>query len=140
MICTHVSPGATTQDISDTFGHLRDLGGNWVTSWHIVGPFTDHFNTSSAQWKSVQDIRNTFATEFGDTGADHWILDISKQRHKSVDCKSEGFSGEFRYQETGCVKVKAELDTGANKIRFFYQGDRGNLGWVRLYNKSFSRM
>ncbi|TDL84355.1 hypothetical protein [Meridianimarinicoccus aquatilis] len=135
MVCTHVSPGATPQQMSDTFAFLREIGGNWVTSWHVIGPFVDHFNTSNALWKSVQDIRGTFKSEFGETGANHWILDISKQRHTPV--LEEGFTIKTEF---GKVDVKADLDTAANKIRFYYKGDRGaNLGWNRLYNKKFSR-
>lgn len=135
MTCTHVSPGATAQNISDTFRYLRDIGGNWCTSWHVIGPFGDHFNHSAAQWKSVQDIRDTFKSEFGETGADHWILDVTKQRHTPV--LEEGFTIPTSF---GSIDVKAELDTTANKIRFFYKGDRGpNRNWIRLFNRKFSR-
>lgn len=135
LICTHISPGATQEHLTDTFALLRQIGGNWVTSWHVIGPFVDHFNTSNALWTSVQKIRDTFEKEFGDTGADHWILDISKQRHTKV--LEEGFTIKTEFSQ---VDVKADLDMAANKIRFYYKGDRGaNLGWNRLYNKKFSR-
>ena len=135
MACTHVSPGATAENISDTFKYLREIGGNWVSSWHVIGPFVDHFNCTTAAWKSVQDIRATFTAEFGDTGADHWILDVSKQRHTSV--LEDGFTIPTEF---GSIDVKAELATADNKIRFYFKGDRGpNMDWNRLYNRKFSR-
>ncbi|MFT6675413.1 MAG: hypothetical protein ACJAVM_001605 [Sulfitobacter sp.] len=136
MACTHISPGATAENISDTFKYLREIGGNWATSWHIIGPFVDHFNCTTAQWRSVQDIRDTFKTEFGDTGADHWILDVSTQRHTRL--VEEGFT---LSTEFGSIDVKAELATADNKIRFYYKGDRGpdKDNWTRLFNRKFSR-
>jgi hypothetical protein len=78
----------------------------------------------TSQWKSVEDIRNTFKPEFGDTGADHWILDVSKQRHTRV--LEEGFT---ITSEFGSIDVKAELATADNKIRFYYKGHQGpNMG------------
>jgi hypothetical protein len=79
MTCTHVSPGATAQNMTDTFQYLREIGGNWATSWHIVGPFANHFSDSRAIWKSAQNIRDAFKAELGDNGADYWIFDVSKQ-------------------------------------------------------------
>ncbi|MCP5087321.1 MAG: hypothetical protein GY952_11025 [Rhodobacteraceae bacterium] len=135
LTCTHVSPGATAENISDTFKYLREIGGTWVSSWHVIGPFSDHFNCTTSQWKSVQDIRQTFNTEFGDTGANHWILDVTKQRHTPV--LEEGFTIKTEF---GSIDVKAELATVDNKIRFYYKGDRGpNMGWNRLYNRKFTR-
>lgn len=44
---TYESPGATSDNIDETFEHLRDICGDNVTSWHGVGPFSDHFRGRS---------------------------------------------------------------------------------------------
>ena len=136
MICTHVSPGATAQDISDTFGHMRDLGGTWVSSWYVVGPFDIHFSTASAQWKSAQNIRDTFKKEFSDASADHWILDVSAQRSRKMV-----LPGMTLPATTGCLHIKAERDGVGNGIAFSYKGDIGpyRINWSPLYSGSFSR-
>lgn len=81
MLCTHVSPGATKDDISDTFASLRDMGGENVMFWYVVGPFTQHFAVNKAQWRSVKSIKKTFRKEFNNKQADHWILDATSERN-----------------------------------------------------------
>jgi hypothetical protein len=53
MLCTHVSPGATKEEIDTTFEYLRDMGGDQAQRWYVVGPFTNHFAVVKAQWRSV---------------------------------------------------------------------------------------
>jgi hypothetical protein len=84
MLCTHVSPGATKDDISQTFAALRDLGGGEVMFWYVVGPFTQHFAVAKAQWRSVKDIKKTFQREFKNTAAAHWALDATDERNTVV--------------------------------------------------------
>ena len=136
MICTHVSPGATAEDISDTFEHMRALGGAWVSSWYVVGPFADHFSTSTAQWKSAQAIRDTFKTEFRDASADHWVLDVSAQRNRKMVLRGMTLAA-----TTGYLNIKAERDRAGNGVSFSYKGDIGPYreNWVQIYSGSFSR-
>lgn len=85
MVCTHVSPGATAQDMTDTFASLRDLGGNWVADWYVVGPFSHHFRADyKAIWSSVKKIGETFDKELKGCAARRWILDASQQRDAKV--------------------------------------------------------
>lgn len=136
MICTHVTPGSSAQDITDTFELMRELGGTWVSSWHVVGPFSEHFNTSTAQWTSVQDIRDTFSTAFSGASADHWILDVTTQRNRQV--LEPGFTIPTK---TNYLDIKAERDATGSGIRFSYKGDRGAYRnkWHSLFSGSFSR-
>jgi len=136
MICTHVSPGATAEDISETFEHMRALGGTWVSSWYVVGPFAEHFGTPNAQWKSVQDIRNRFKEKFRDASADHWILDVSAQRNRKMVLEGMTLAA-----TTGYLNIKAERETDGNGIDFSYKGDIGPYKntWSPLYSGSFSR-
>lgn len=115
---------------------MRELGGNWVSSWHVIGPFSHFFNTTTAPWKSVQQVRNTFKESFGDTGADHWILDVSKPRDEKVPrAEFDGIKTSLGY-----IDIRADLAIADNKIRFYYRGEKGaQRPWTRLYNKSFRR-
>jgi hypothetical protein len=80
MLCTHVSPGATKEDIDTTFEYLRDMGGDQAQRWYVVGPFTHHFAVVKAQWRSVKAIGKTFK-ELKNKNADRWILDVTTERN-----------------------------------------------------------
>ena len=81
MLCTHVTPGSTKEDIDATFGYLKDIGGENVMYWYLLGPFTDHFAVTKAQWRSVQHIKKTFKANFKNKAATHMILDATQERH-----------------------------------------------------------
>jgi len=81
MLCTHVSPGATKDDMEATFASLRDMGGDTAMYWYVAGPFSEHFAVAKAQWRTVKAIKKTFQKEFKNKAAAHWILDASDERN-----------------------------------------------------------
>jgi hypothetical protein len=81
ILCTHVSPGATKDDIASTFASLRDMGGSEVMYWYVVGPSAQHFAVAKAQWRSVKNIKETFKREFSNKTAVHSILDATAERN-----------------------------------------------------------
>lgn len=84
ILCTHVSPGATKDDIASTFASLRDMGGSEVMYWYVVGPSAQHFAVAKAQWRSVKNIKETFKREFNNKTAVHSILDATAERNTKV--------------------------------------------------------
>ena len=81
MLCTHVTPGSTKDDIDVTFEYLKTIGGDDVMHWYLLGPFTDHFAVTKAQWRSVGNIKKTFKSKFKNKAAVHLILDATEERH-----------------------------------------------------------
>lgn len=84
MLCAHVSPGATKEEMEATFDALGTLGGDAVLYWYVVGPFTRHFAVAKACWRSVKDIKKSFQKAFGNKSAKHFILDASDERNTQV--------------------------------------------------------
>ena len=133
MICTHVSPGATEQDMTDTFAVMRELGGNWVTDWYVVGPFSHHFLPSYAIWKSVQKIGETFDKEFQGCAASRWILDATSQRDAKVmiDGHAWNLSG---------LDIKAQHRAALGGIGFTYKESRSTVvDWNDFDHDNFAR-
>ena len=107
-----------------------------MSNWYVVGPFAEHFNTSTAQWTSVRDIRDTFSTAFSDASADHWILDVSTQRNRKV--LEPGFDIPTK---TNYLDIRAVRDAASSVITFSYKGDSGayRQTWHALFSGIFSR-
>jgi hypothetical protein len=125
MACAHVSPGSTAQDVADIFESLKEVGGTWASDWYLLGPFAHFFAASTTPWKSVQDIRAAFKQAFGDTGANHWIMDVSGQRNLF------GFG----------IDVKVDFVTGRSAAGFYYKKAFAKhiQTWTALDIKDFNR-
>jgi len=50
LIGTHVSPGATEEDLQNTFQILRSGAGRNFDTWYVVGNFTKHFTYIKVPW------------------------------------------------------------------------------------------
>ncbi|EIL91726.1 hypothetical protein UU9_03522 [Rhodanobacter fulvus Jip2] len=122
MLCAHVSPGATSEEIDATFQYLRNMGGGQVQRWYVVGPCTDHFAATTSQWRSVQDIKKSFK-QLKNKNGEHWILDVTAER--------QAFSWGIDIQATPC--------NWAPVIYFDYRkwGSKG--GWSDLKVHKFER-
>jgi hypothetical protein len=136
MLCTHVSPGATKEDITDTFASLRDMGGDTVMHWYVVGPFTPHFAVTKAQWRSVKNIKKTFVKEFKNKTANHWIFNATSERNTkrlydgidipmtftSIDIRAEHRGWEsmvwFSFKESGHKITEWNRFNSAKFVRF----------------------
>jgi len=131
IIGTHVSPGVRADGINDTFAHLKELGGAWVSDWYVVGPCGVHFASGpNTVWKSVKDIRNTFKEQFGDTGANHHIMDITTLRNQTAPVDVDGaiFNVKIEF-----IDVKAERGAGDGGMNISYRAGRPMNGeWERL--------
>jgi|APMI01.1.fsa_nt_gi hypothetical protein len=103
-IGTHVTPGSTKQELNDTFDYLKQLGGKSVRYWYVVGPFVDHFATTTALWKSVKDIQTTFDKFFKNNANNRYILDAREQRKI----------------HTWGINIRAEHRAWEGMIRFSY--------------------
>ncbi len=119
IIGTHVSPGAHADGVADSFAFMRDLGGNWVTNWYVVGPFGDHFSSGdSTAWKSATDIRASFTEHFGGASADHYVLDVTILRH--MQHKEDLGQGPTNVS-TDYLDIKAELNAASNTVDISYR-------------------
>ena len=106
MLCTHVSPGFTKDEMKVAFDHLKQMGGDNVMYWYVLGPSTDHFAVTKAQWRSVKDIKKTFSKHFENKAATHMILDATDERHtkrlyKDITIPMEFSSIDIRTRQRG---------------------------------------
>lgn len=85
MICAHVSPGTTAEQMKDIFAYLRAGGGDDVDFWYLLGPTEHHFTGRSTLWKSLRDIRKTFRKRLDDKNTTHLFLDATEERNSMVD-------------------------------------------------------
>lgn len=130
MICTHVSPGSTAQNIADIFRYLDELGGTWVLDWYVIGTCNEFFSRASAPWKSRADMRASFTARFGDTGANHWLLDNAGLRPRDV----HGYIGYG-------VDIRAVFDPTTRTASFSYKQAFANhiTTWTALNAGAFNR-
>lgn len=144
MIGVHVSPGFHADGIDDAFEKLRGLGGNWVADWYVVGPFGHHFAAGpNTAWKSATDIRNSFKQAFGDSGANHNILDVTILR----DQKHLGDLGGGPVNlSTDYLDIRADYPAQGNAVNISYrsshrdgQNRRQDSAWERLNPWLFNR-
>lgn len=125
MACTHVSPGSSAQDITDTFDALKDIGGTWASDWYVLGPCAHFFRSTNTPWTSITDVRAAFTAAFGDTGANHWIMDLTSQR------ENFGFG----------IDVRADFTVGNRSPAFSYKKGfaRHITTWTALDAGDFAR-
>lgn len=116
ILCTHVSPGATKDDIASTFASLRDMGGSEVMYWYVVGPSAQHFAVAKAQWRSVKNIKETFKREFNNKTAVHSILDATAERNTKVT--DPGFTIPRTFSG---IDVRAEYRGWESMVWFSYK-------------------
>ena len=135
MLCTHVSPGATKDDIANTFASLRGMGGDVVMYWYVVGPFHQHFAVAKAQWRSVNDIKKTFQSEFKNKAAAHFVLDASAERNTKV--LDPGFTIPRTFNG---IDVRAEHRGWESMIWFSYKESTARVtAWNRFKVEKFNR-
>ena len=135
MLCTHLSPGVTDQDMSDTFASLRGMGGAAATVWYVVGPFTQHFAVSKAPWRSVKDMRKTFRKEFKNDAAVHWVLDATAERNTQ-----RMYPGITVPMTFSAIDVRAEHRHWQGQIWFSYkESSRSVTDWTRFDSAKFVR-
>lgn len=83
MLCVHVSPGTTEEEMDTIFANLNLMGGDNVLDWYIIGPFDEHFAVGSALWRSKKDIKKTFRQHFPKKARFH-IMDVTAERSARV--------------------------------------------------------
>ena len=135
MLCTHLSPGATAEDMSDTFASLRGMGGDAATVWYVVGPFTPHFAVGKAQWHSVKDMQKTFRKELKNSSAVHWVLDATAERN--TQRMYPGISEPMTFSS---IDVRAEHRHWQGQIWFSYKETSSKVtDWNRFDSTKFVR-
>jgi len=136
MLCTHVSPGATKDDIASTFASLRGMGGDEVMYWYVAGPFNEHFAVAKAQWRSVNDIKKTFRSEFKNKAATHFVLDATAERNTKV--LDPGFTIPRTFS---AIDVRAEHRGWESMIWFSYKESAARVKeWNRFKLENFKRL
>ncbi|MGB1239245.1 MAG: hypothetical protein ACPG4U_13590 [Pseudomonadales bacterium] len=118
LIGTHISPGATEEDLKQTFETLRTGGGSNIKQWYIVGNFQKHFQDTKVGWTSVAKIAKRLRKEF-DSGAVYQIADTTALL-KSPGCswgidicaKRESTSVSYTFARAGGAKDKPFTELG----------------------------
>jgi hypothetical protein len=135
MLCTHVSPGATKDDMDETFASLHDMGGDQALFWYVAGPFTEHFAVTRAQWRSVKAIKKTFKNAFNNKAAAHWILDATEERNTTRIYPGTTIPSRF-----SSIDVRAERRAWESMIVFSYkEHSRSVTEWTRFRTAKFKR-
>jgi hypothetical protein len=126
LIATHVSPGATAAEIEETFSLLKNLGGDTVMFWYIVGPCLDHFAEAKAQWRSAKDIKKSFSKNLSNKAASHYLLDASDERNTMAAVPGATILSKFN-----AIDVRATV-RGAT-VAFAYKETRLNVkNWTEF--------
>lgn len=135
MLCTHVSPGATKDDMATTFASLREMGGDVVMYWYVVGPFSDHFAVAKAQWRSVKDIQKTFRSELKNKAASRFVLDATAERNTKVLDPGITIPRTFN-----AIDIRAEHRGWESMIWFSYKESSPRVKtWKRFKLEDFKR-
>jgi len=64
MLCAHISPGTTPEQMAEMFDWFSANGGNAATAWFVLGPCEKHFEYGKV-WKNRADVGTTFREYFG---------------------------------------------------------------------------
>ena len=136
MLCTHVSPGATAEELDAVFHALHGMGAAHATAWYVVGPFNDHFAVRKAQWRSTRHIAKAFDAGLGKKNtADRFILDVTAERNQKV--LEPGFTIPRTFN---AIHVRAEHRGWESMIAFSYQEASPKAKeWTRLRWDRFVR-
>jgi hypothetical protein len=136
MLCAHVSPGATGEELDAVFAALDGMGGSSATTWYVLGPFNDHFTAPGAQWRSTRHIAKAFNAALGKKStADRFILDVTAERHRQV--LEEGFDIPRTFSS---IDIRAEHRGWDSMIVFSYkEGSHRVKDWTRLRWDRFVR-
>ena len=76
LLGTHVSPGATAEEIEKTFEILRSGGGQNYPIWYVVGNFREHFNYTKVGWNATRKIVKALRENLS-KGATYLVFDTS---------------------------------------------------------------
>ena len=120
MLCTHVSPGASAEEIELAFLHMRNMDGQYVSAWYVVGPCQEHFSTAGAQWRNVADIKRSFKENIGRIKAEHWLIDVGSKRAR------------FSWG----IDVEATMRAGSLKLDFQYRQAFSRADWTTLRGRN----
>jgi hypothetical protein len=136
MVCTHVSPGSTQDEIADTFHEMGNLGGDTILYWYVVGPFVQHFAEKKAQWRKAKDVLKSFEKSFKNKSASHFILDASAERNTQV--LEPGFTIPRTWSS---IDIRAERRSYESMVIFsFKEGSPRVKDWTRFNNSKFVRL
>lgn len=65
LLGTHISPGASQEEIDKTFEILITGGAANCTKWYLVGNFQQHYQYTKVGWTSQQKIAKAMRQHFG---------------------------------------------------------------------------
>ena len=135
LVCAHVSPGTTPEQMTQIFNGLTAKGGGSVTSWYVVGPCNEHFKGNHTVWKSRKHIRETFNEAYSnDTQV--FLLDASNERAEK-----------FYDEVSGLNFTNRAIDIRATKmgigVNFMYRAEKGTNRhgpWKQLRIAKFTKL
>jgi len=135
LVCAHVSPGTTRDQMTQIFNGLTAKGGGSVTSWYVVGPCNEHFKGNRTIWKSRKDIRETFNEAYSkDTQV--FLLDASNERAEKFYDEVSGLNVTNR-----AIGIRAtKMGIGVN---FMYRAEQGRNRygpWKQLRIAKFTKL
>jgi hypothetical protein len=76
VLGTHVSPGATSDELDEHFRLLSSECGDHWDIWYVAGQLQNHFSTSTAIINSLGKLRQTLHTKLG-KDATYYLFDTS---------------------------------------------------------------
>ena len=85
MLCAHVSPGTTKDEMTDIFATLKQAGGDNVLHWYVVGPTVEHFGAGkSTIWQSLKDVKKSFKSGLNFRSTALHFLDVTEERDSQM--------------------------------------------------------
>lgn len=112
LLGAHVSPGASKEEIAETFKILTKLGGKFYPTWYVVGNFEQHFTYSGVGWNTALSIAGAMRENLGQ-GLTYYFLDtttISKDYSFGIDIRAtragSGSGVDFAYAKAGGSAMK----------------------------------
>lgn len=125
VLGTHISPGATVEEIKAHFRLLSTDCGEHYSSWYIAGQFKNHFVTPKAVMSSMDKVRKTLREELG-KDATYYVFDTST------------LSDSLGY--TYGIDIRASLVGGALKFGFAKSGGRRDKAFNNIAVWYFNRL
>lgn len=121
VLGTHISPGATADEIKEHFRLLRTECGSYYPTWYVVGQFQEHFDTPNAIMSSMEEVRKTLRKRLGRDDT-YYVLDtstLSQSLHYTygIDIRASLISGELSF---GFAKSGGSRDKSFKSFNSWY--------------------
>lgn len=100
LLGTHISPGATSDEVVEHFRILTTECGDHFPTWYVAGQFQNHFATPKAVMNSWDNVRKTLRANLGSNSA-HYVFDTSSltatEHWPGIDVRAQLVNGEPKF-------------------------------------------